>query len=79
MPENKIQEVADAADMIVAGYAFTKTENGFVRVLNINNPDEAFVLDADGNMLETTADDIAVLKVQAYYLKNKEFMEVSNA
>ena len=30
-------------------------------------------------MLETTMDDITLLKVQAYYLKNREFMEDSDA
>ena len=33
-----IQEVADAADVIVNGYAFTKCHLGF-RVLNLNHPE----------------------------------------
>ena len=39
MPENKLQEVADNAKMIVNGYAFTWREDGFVSILNLNHPD----------------------------------------
>lgn len=78
MPENEIKKIADQSDMIVAGYSFTK-EDGFIRVLNLENTDEACLLDIDGTMLETTMNDITLLKVQSYYLKNKEFMEEANA
>ena len=79
MPEAKLKEIADGATLIVSGYAFTLTEDGLIRVLNLSEPDEACVLQADGTMVETTMNDITLLKVQAYYLKNKEFMEVSDA
>lgn len=79
MPEMLLEEVADKAEMIISGYAFTSTEEGVIRVLNLENPEEACVLQKDGTMIETTMNDVAVLKVQAYYLKNKEFMEESNA
>lgn len=35
---DKIKEIADKADMIVNGYAFTRCAEGF-RVLNLNRPD----------------------------------------
>ena len=79
MLDNEIQKIADKADMILAGYAFTKTDGQLIRVLNLENPEEACVLQNDGTMVETTMNDITVLKIQSYYLKNKEFMEVSNA
>ena len=79
MPEEKLQEIADNAGIIVAGYAFTANEGGLIRVLNLENPEEACVLQKDGSMVETTMDDITVLKVQAYYLKNREFMEEQDA
>jgi len=79
MPEAKLKEIADNATMIVSGYAFTLTIEGFIKVLNLDNPDEACVLQKDGAMVETTMNDITLLKVQAYYLKNKEFMEDQNA
>lgn len=79
MPENELKKIADNADMIIAGYSFTKDEDGFVRVLNLENPEEACLLQTDGEMVETTMDDITLLKVQAYYLKNKEFLEETDA
>lgn len=54
-----IEKIADEADMIVNGYAFTKCDLGF-RVLNINRFDRALVLSLDGEVLETTMDDIEI-------------------
>ena len=47
-----VQDVADKADMIVNGYAFTKCELGY-KVLNLNNTSKAMVISFDGEMLET--------------------------
>lgn len=60
-----VAEIADTAGMIVNGYAFTPTNNGHIRVLNINFPASAAVLDCDGNLLETSMDDMEVGIVQA--------------
>ncbi len=79
MLEKDLKIIADNADMIVAGYSFTRNEDGFIRILNLKNPEQACLLGKDGEMLETTMDDITLLKVQAYYLKNMEFMEETNA
>lgn len=38
-----VNKVADEADMIVNGYAFTQNKEG-CRVLNLNRPDKATVL-----------------------------------
>ena len=46
-----IEKIADEADMIVNGYAFTKCDLGF-RVLNLNRLDRALVLSLDGEVLE---------------------------
>ena len=54
-----IEKIADEADMIVNGYAFTKCDLGF-RVLNLNRFDRALVLSLDGEVLETTMDDIEI-------------------
>ena len=79
MPVEQLKKIADEADMIVAGYAFTKNAEGLIQVLNLSNPEAACVLQKDGTMVETTMDTITVLKVQAYYLKNREFMEEEDA
>lgn len=74
MPD--IIKVADTADMIVNGYAFTK-ENGMIRVLNLNHPERACVLTKNGEMAETTMDDVELSIVSDYYQKNKKHLEES--
>ncbi len=69
-----IKKVADNADMIINGYAFTKCEEGF-RILNLNRPDRALVISKTEEILETSMDDIEIQIVIDYYRKNKKFME----
>lgn len=79
MPDKEIKKIADQAEMIVAGYAFTYTDDGQIRVLNLEEPSQAAVISTDGEMIETTMDDSTLALVQAYYLNNREFVEDSNA
>lgn len=79
MSEEMLREIADSADMIIAGFSYTRREDGNISVINLDKPDEASVLDAEGEMIETTMDDVTLCMVQAYYLRNREFMEVVNA
>ncbi len=44
MSEKEIISIADNADMIINGFSFTANEDGFIRVLNLNNPEEACLL-----------------------------------
>ena len=69
-----VQDIADKADMIVNGYAFTKCELVY-KVLNLNNTSKAMVISLDGEMLETTMDDIEVDIVKSIYNKDKEYLE----
>jgi len=73
-----VKKVADAADMIIQGYAFTKAGN-FVRVLNLHAPERAAVIDEDLEMVETTMEDIEVSIVTEYLRKNRQYMEVVSA
>lgn len=73
-----LERIADNANMIVNGYAFTAAENGRVRVLNLNAPDCAAVLSDSGEALEMTMDDIELGIVQRYYCDNREFMEANH-
>lgn len=72
---NKIKEIADAADMIINGYSFTK-ENGMIRVCNLNNIQKACILDENGLLLETSMDDIELSIVDKYFSSNRSFLEV---
>ena len=69
-----LKEVADKADMIINGYAFTKSTEGF-KVLNLNNPKKALLLSLNGEILETSKDDIENQIVKDYFNNNKKFLE----
>ena len=75
---DKVREIADAADMIVDGYSFTKSGD-LIHVLNLSRPDRASVLNMAGEALETSMDDIEICIVQGYFARNKQFMEELNA
>lgn len=67
-------EVADAAEVIVNGYAFTK-DNMNVKVLNLNKPGKAALLNKEGEVLETSMDDVELDIVLDYYTRNRKYME----
>ena len=69
-----VQQVADAADMIVNGYAFSRCPEGF-RVLNLNRPDRAVVFSPAAEVLETSMDDIEIQIVRGYLEKNRALLE----
>lgn len=69
-----VQQVADAADMIVNGYAFSRCLEGF-RVLNLNRPDRAVVFSPAAEVLETSMDDIEIQIVRGYLEKNRALLE----
>lgn len=71
---NNILEVADNADMIINGYAFTKDDNN-IRVLNLNNNQKSVYIDKNGKVLQTSMDDIEIGIVKQYYEKNLTLME----
>lgn len=72
MPD--IKTIADKADIIINGYAFTR-ENDQIRVLNLNSPDRAVVFSQEGEVLETTMDDIELSIANRYLKQNMKYME----
>ena len=79
MPDNEKMKIADAADMIVAGYAYTWFE-GNVRVVNLNKNDPGvMVFSPDGKMLESSMDPIEEEIALQRWNENKEFMEERDA
>ena len=69
-----IKSIADGADIIVNGYAFTRKDD-CIHVLNLNSPDKAVVFSLDGEVLETTMDDIELSIASRYLKQNLKFME----
>lgn len=77
MPD--IEAVASTADMIVNGYAFSQEDDDRIRVLNLNSPTTAAVLDGEGNVLETSMDDMELGIVRGYFSNNREFLGTNHA
>jgi len=73
-----IVQIAKDADLIVNGYAFT-LQQGLVRVLNLDAPDSAVVMTRDGDVLETTMDDIEVQIVRDYLRRDLKYLEAAHA
>ena len=70
-----VAKIADEADVIVNGYAFTKCGKN-IRILNLNNPSRASVINEKTGVIETSMDDIEIAIIMDYYNRNKKFMEV---
>ena len=68
------KKIAEAADMIINGYAFTRSDDN-VRVLNLNSVGSAAVIGKDNEVIETSMDDIELDIVMNYYKRNKAFLE----
>ncbi len=74
MNNDEFLKVSSEADMIVCGYAFTKTENSNIRVLNLKEPHHALLMSQQGEVLETTMDDVELSIVEEYWNKNRKYM-----
>lgn len=69
-----IKKIADEADMILNGYAYTRKQN-IIQVLNLNDLKSASVLSLDGDVLETTMDDIELSIILDYYKRDRKYMK----
>lgn len=67
-------KAADAADMIINGYAFKKDGTN-IKVLNLNKSGRASVIANNGEVIETSMDDIELNIILDYYKRNKKYME----
>lgn len=72
MPD--VKTIADKANIIVNGYAFTRIDDR-IHVLNLNSPDKAVVFSTDGEVLETTMDNIELSIASRYLQQNLKYME----
>ena len=72
MPEAKMKEVADAADMVVNGYAYTFIGDN-IRILNLRTGKAALVTPSH-EISETNKDDLDVGVAMRYLVDNEQFM-----
>lgn len=68
-----IPAIADGADIIVNGYAFTMQQR-CICVLNLNCPESACVLSLSGEILEACMDTSEISVVQGYFMRNRKFI-----
>lgn len=71
----KIKEIADKADLIVNGYAYTRDKD-YIRIINLNNLNHNAVIYND-KIVETNMDEIEAQIVLDYYIQDKEFLDSS--
>lgn len=69
-----VQAIADAADVIVRGYAVSRCEEG-IRVFNLNDAYGAAVFTTDGQLVETNMDAIGMSIAEGIVKSSLKYME----
>ena len=75
MYEMELRRIADNANMVIKGYAFSYIENN-ISVINLNRTERAVVISKEGKILESNTDDIEEALIIKIWSEDKEFMEV---
>lgn len=68
-----VQEIADQADMIVAGYAF-KVLKDHIEITDLNNLSKTAVIQND-ELVESVMSDEEDARVMKYYNRNKDLLK----
>ena len=68
-----IKEIADKADLIVNGYAYTR-DRDYIRIINLNSLNHNAVIYID-KIVETNMDEIETQIVLDYYIQDKDFLK----
>ena len=71
----KLRKIADKADMIIDGYAFTGDDIG-CRVIDLNDPERAMVINKDDEVIETSMDNMEISIVMDLFKRNRSYMGV---
>ena len=79
MPEKDLQKIAENAKIIVNGYAFSKRDDGFISILNLDHPDCAMVISKELEIIETNMDEIEQEIVLSLAKRNLSFLKDDNA
>ena len=70
-----VQEIADQADMIVAGYAY-KVQDNYIEITDLNNITKTAVIQND-EVVESVMSDEEDNIVMKYYNRNKDLLKES--
>lgn len=71
----KVQEIADQADMIVAGYAY-KVQDNYIEITDLSNINKTAVIQND-ELVESVMSDEEDNIVMKYYNRNKDLLKES--
>ena len=74
MTEDEIRKIANAAEMIVGGYAMEKHNLG-IRIVNLHSGN-ALIISTDYKILETSMEDLEIAVAIDYLKTNRRFMSV---
>lgn len=77
MSHSERNKIVETATMVVCGYAFIRMEDGNVRIVGLGYPNHALVMRPDGEILETSMDDVEMEIVGEYWERNRKYMEDS--
>ena len=70
-----VQEIADQADMIVAGYAY-KVQDNYIEITDLSNITKTAVIQND-ELVESVMSDEEDNIVMKYYNRNKDLLKES--
>lgn len=71
----KVQEIANQADMIVAGYAY-KVQDNYIEITDLSNITKTAVIQND-ELVESVMSDEEDNIVMKYYNRNKDLLKES--
>lgn len=74
MSGDEIKKIADEADIIVRGYAFTQ-KDGLIRIFDTVGGESAMVITPDGTMVETNMNEIEQVIVLNIWKRDSKYME----
>lgn len=74
MNNTDLQKVIDRAAFIVDGYAFSKKDNS-VEIVALNAPNHVLIMSLDGDIIESSMDDIEIAIVQGYWQRNQKYLK----
>lgn len=69
-----MKQIADAADVIIDGFATLKKDNEYT-VVNLNQPGHSTVFKEDGTVIETSMDDIEITIAENYLRQSLKYIE----
>lgn len=73
------KEIADAADVIIDGYAVIKKDDGRKAVVNLNREGHAAVVLPSGEVDESSMDEIELVIALDYLKRAEQYLEDSYA